>query len=173
VRAQVIRAELTGDDVATALGITAKSSTPVIAFCRQLVEAGHDPTAQLHVYRGNTLALTVRSIGEGAQLVINGKGSGFRRARAVGTAPPMRQNGEGLTGVPDAASHAPQVNEPVDSMGDRTGLPAVGQIEGPKGGRGKRGGISEAARQAGVSRFAVMRAAKRVRQRAPKDPAAQ
>jgi hypothetical protein len=162
VKAQVIRAELVGDDIATALGITAKSPTPVIRLCVMLIEAGHDPAAQLHVYRGKTLALTVRSIGEGARLVINGKGSGFRRARAVGTAPLMRQNGEGL-GVPNATSPAPQVNKPARSVGDRTRLAAVSQIERAKGGRGRKGGISEAARQAGVSRFAVMRAAKRVR----------
>ena len=161
--AQVIPAELASDDIATALGITAKSPTPVIRLCGMPIEAGHDPAARLHVYRGKTLALTVRSIGEGARLVINGHGTGFRRGRDGVTAPPMRQNGEGL-GVPDAASPAPQVNKPV---GDRTRLAAVSQIERAKGGRGKRGGISEAARQAGVSRFAVMRAAKaakRVRQ---------
>jgi hypothetical protein len=170
VRAQVIRAELAGDNVATALGITAKSPTPVIRLCTMLIEGGHDPAAKLHVYRGATLALIVRSIGEGARLVINGKGSGFRWASAVGTAPLMRENGEGL-GVPDAASPAPRVNKPARSVGDRTRLAAVSQIERAKGGRGKKGGISEAARQAGVSRSSVMRAAKRVRQRAPKDAA--
>ena len=164
--AQVIPAELASDDIATALGITAKSPTPVIRLCGMLIEAGHDPAAKLHVYRGKTLALTVRSIGEGARLVINGHGTGFRRGRDGVTAPPMRQNGEGL-GVPDAASPAPQVNKSARSVGDRTRLAAVSQIERAQGGRGKRGGISEAARQAGVSRFAVMRTAKdakRVRQ---------
>jgi hypothetical protein len=67
-KAQVIRAELTGNDIATALGITAKSSTPVIRLCAVLIEAGHDPADRLHVYRSNTLAITARSIGEGAQL---------------------------------------------------------------------------------------------------------
>jgi hypothetical protein len=43
----------------------------VIALCRKL--AGHDPAARLEVYRGTTLALTVRSIGEGSRLVIIGK----------------------------------------------------------------------------------------------------
>src|SRR5262249_47042027 len=66
----------------------------------------------------------------------------------------------------DAESHELRADKPVRSVGDRKGLPAVGQIKGAKGGRGKKGGISEAARKAGVSRFTLMRAAKRVRQRA-------
>jgi hypothetical protein len=93
-----IRAELVGDDIATALDITARSSTPIIRLCAMLIEAGLDPAARLHVYRGNTLALTVRSIGEGAQLVINGRGTWLqprpcvKRARAMSRypAPPLR-----------------------------------------------------------------------------------
>ena len=37
---QVIRAELTGADTCTARGITNRSSTPVLAMCRRLIEAG-------------------------------------------------------------------------------------------------------------------------------------
>ena len=37
---QVIRAELTGADTCTARGITSRSSTPVLAMCRRLIEAG-------------------------------------------------------------------------------------------------------------------------------------
>jgi hypothetical protein len=81
----IIRAELIGDDTAIALGITARSSTPVIRLCQQLLDAGHDPHTRLHVYRGQTLALTVRSIGEGARLIINSRGTAFNRAREVRT----------------------------------------------------------------------------------------
>jgi hypothetical protein len=88
-----------------------------------------------------------------------------RRRTGLG-APLVEQND-----VNDAASHAPQVNEPVRPGRNRTRLAAVGQTERARGGRGKRGGISEAARRAGISRFAAMRAAKRVRQRATKDAA--
>jgi hypothetical protein len=96
----IIRAELIGDDIAAALDITAKSPTPVIRLCQQLLDAGRDPGTRLHVYRGNTLALTVRSIGEGAQLVINGHGNGFRRRGDGVTASPMRLNGEGYVSPP-------------------------------------------------------------------------
>jgi hypothetical protein len=69
---------------------------------------------------------------------------------------PVEQNSEGLPGEASDASEALHAEE------SRTGL-ALGQIEKGQGGRGKRGGLSEAARQAGISRFAAYRAAKRVR----------
>ena len=62
---QVIRAELTGADTCTARGITSRSSTPVLAMCRRLIEAGCDPATRLDAYRGDVLCLRVRSIGEG------------------------------------------------------------------------------------------------------------
>jgi hypothetical protein len=71
-------------------------------------------------------------------------------------ASPVEQNSEALITLPDPASDALHVDE------GRTGL-AVGRVERGRGGRGKRGGVSEAARQAGVSRYAAYRAAKRVR----------
>jgi hypothetical protein len=49
----------------------------VLALCRALVGAGYDPGRPLHVYRHRTLALTVRSIGEGARLRVSAHGTGF------------------------------------------------------------------------------------------------
>ena len=37
-------------------------------MCRKLVDAGYDPARPLYAYRGDTLCLKVRSIGEGARL---------------------------------------------------------------------------------------------------------
>jgi hypothetical protein len=74
-------------------------------------------------------------------------------------ASPVEQNSEALIILPDAASDALRAN---DEEGRRTGL-VVGQAERARGGRGRRGGVSEAARRAGISRFAAYRAAKRVR----------
>jgi len=37
---QVIRVELTGSDTCTALGLAINSSSPVLALCRALIEAG-------------------------------------------------------------------------------------------------------------------------------------
>src|SRR5438874_288481 len=65
-----VKATLTGSDCCEALGITARGSAPVLALCRALVAAGHDPRRPLHACRGDVLALKIRSIGEGAQLTV-------------------------------------------------------------------------------------------------------
>src|SRR5262249_12476082 len=65
-----IRAELSGDRRCSAVGITATGNAPVLTLCRRLIEAGHNPAARLEAYRGTTLCLRVRSIGEGARLSV-------------------------------------------------------------------------------------------------------
>jgi hypothetical protein len=74
--AQPIRAAI-DRNTCTALGITVHGAAPVLALCRKLLEAGHDPSLPLHAYRGDVLALKVRSIGEGAQLRVSPHGVGF------------------------------------------------------------------------------------------------
>jgi hypothetical protein len=86
---QALRAELFGSDRCTAEGITATSSSPVIALCRKLIEAGVDPVRPLIAYRDETLCLRVRSIGAAAGTEINGHGTGFVRRLGGGTAPPV------------------------------------------------------------------------------------
>jgi hypothetical protein len=98
-----IRAELIGDDRATALGIEARSAAPVLDLCRKLVAAGHDPVSALHAYRGATLSFVVRSIGEAANLEVNSKGTGFVRrasriARAALPAVPSRLDARNAAG---------------------------------------------------------------------------
>jgi hypothetical protein len=77
-----IEAELIGSSECRARdrarGVTVHSSSPVLAMCRALVDAGYDPGRPLYVYRGETLTLRVRSIGEGARLQVTGSGVGFR-----------------------------------------------------------------------------------------------
>ena len=89
---QVIRAELAESDTATALGTVAKGSSPVIKLCRLLIEAGYDPLTPLEAWRGGTLCLHVRSIGEASGLQLNGKGTDFI-PRAVCIAPLVEKNG--------------------------------------------------------------------------------
>jgi len=101
--ASALRADLIGSNTCTAHGITGRGSTPVLAQCRQLLAAGLDPDQAMEVYRGATLALHVRSIGEAAGLEINGHGTGFRRAGNGGTAPPIENNEPTLSKV--AAPH--------------------------------------------------------------------
>jgi hypothetical protein len=49
-------------------GYSVRHQLPVIAMCRLLVAEGFDPASPMHVYRGDTLALKIRSIGEAATL---------------------------------------------------------------------------------------------------------
>src|SRR5262249_24432230 len=67
-----LRAELTKSDIAVAEGIRVKPESPVLALCRKLFAAGYDPATPLEAYRGDTLALRVKSIGHAAQMQVNG-----------------------------------------------------------------------------------------------------
>jgi hypothetical protein len=100
-RNQVLRADLIGTDAYSAAGITTTGNAPVLVLYRRLLADGHDPATRLEVYRGATLALIVRSIGEAAQLEINSKGSDFAAHRPrVRTAPPVRKTGAAATQRP-------------------------------------------------------------------------
>jgi hypothetical protein len=100
-----IRATLIGSNCCEALGITARGRTPVLDLCRALLKAGHDPRRPLHAYRGDELALRVRSIGEGAKLTIK---EDRARPRFVAWEPfPrrvgawVRERAEGIGSAPD------------------------------------------------------------------------
>lgn len=81
-------------------GITARSSTPVLALCRELLAQGLSPDAALAVHRAGTLALRIRSIGEAARLEVNSAGTGFAPLRAVRTASLMRFRDQAATSPP-------------------------------------------------------------------------
>jgi hypothetical protein len=53
-----------------------QSDTPVFDYCRKLVSDGVDSSTKLEVYRGTVLALTIRTIGEGAKLTVKENGCG-------------------------------------------------------------------------------------------------
>jgi len=76
-----IRAELIGSNRCAALGITVSATAPVLALCRQLIAAGHDPGLPLEAWCGPILCLRVRSIGEAAELRLATHGGGFERSR--------------------------------------------------------------------------------------------
>jgi hypothetical protein len=89
-QARAVHAQLIGCDRCDAIGLIARSYTPVLQLCRLLVAAGFDPDHSLIAYRRGTLALRVRSIGEAAKLELNGRGTRFVRCRqAVRAAPPI------------------------------------------------------------------------------------
>jgi hypothetical protein len=79
-----IRAKLIGSDHCEVDGIVARGRAPVLGLCRALLEACYDPHRPLHAYRGDTVALMIPSIGEGALYTVedNRRGTpGFRRWR--------------------------------------------------------------------------------------------
>jgi hypothetical protein len=96
-------AELVGSDTCTAGGLTVQGNAPILAMCRRLTEAGVDPARPLHAYRGATLCLTVRSIGEAAGLDVGGDGTGFVKHHArVRAAPPIAPRaGARVISIPD------------------------------------------------------------------------
>ena len=91
---QVIRCELLGSDRCLAAGYVTRGTSPVLAMCRKLIAAGIDPNLRLECYRGETLCLLVRLIGEAATLEPNSGGTCFTRRRirrltTVRAAPPV------------------------------------------------------------------------------------
>jgi hypothetical protein len=94
----VIGVKLTGSDTASAEGITVTGATPVLALCRKLIVYGFDPAIPIHVFRGDTLALRVRAIGEAAALSIKPTGVGFG---------PFRAGPQGRSSSPSIAPNVP------------------------------------------------------------------
>jgi hypothetical protein len=109
-----IRAELIGSDQCSALGMVATGHAPLLTLCRLLIEAGHHLATPLEAYRGETLALRVRSIGEAARLRVATHGVGFEPSAECTGALPVRGSGRGLTGT------IPQPHRGSDSQRART-----------------------------------------------------
>jgi hypothetical protein len=66
-----LRAELSGSTICSAAGQVAIGHTPILALCRELIDAGHDRSTPLEAWRGPTLCLRIGSIGEGARLTVD------------------------------------------------------------------------------------------------------
>ncbi len=110
-----IRATLIGSDRCEAEGVTAHGYAPVLDLCRELVAAGLNPAFRFEAWRGDTLCLRVRSIGEGARLTVEDNRHGTPnlrrwrdRPRRHGTGSPVAQNanGRGLATLRPAATRA-------------------------------------------------------------------
>jgi hypothetical protein len=112
--ADTIRADLIGQNQATARGVTVSGrNAPVLALCRALIGAGHDSDSPLEAYRGSTLCLRVRSIGEGAALTVkDGRDGKPRFARFH----PFPDGDESYPGRPPVAPNASEVaNQPSEA----------------------------------------------------------
>jgi hypothetical protein len=99
-----IYAEIVGDDFCQAIGLTARSASPVLALCRKLLESGVDPRTRLEAYRGDVLCLHVRSIGEAAGLEVNSAGTGFKGAREPRPRPVVRLKRRAAVPLAEAAA---------------------------------------------------------------------
>ena len=86
-----IHAALSGSTICSAAGQVAIGHTPVLALCRQLIAAGFAPATPVEVYRGNTLALRVRTIGEAARLRVGSHGVGFEALPECTAGPLVRR----------------------------------------------------------------------------------
>jgi len=109
-----IRADFIGIYQATAAGIRVNGRhAPILALCRALIDAGHDPATPLEAYRGTTLCLRVRSIGEGAKLtVVETTSDGKPRFASfhafplnVLVRPPVAQTGAGVLEEPSSKNN--------------------------------------------------------------------
>jgi len=100
VGAEPIKGRLIGDHTCHVGNLPTNADTPIFEMCRLLLLHGYAPGRPLLVFRGNTLAVTVRTIREGAGLSVNGKGSAFYRLRKVCIGPPVRKSASPLISRP-------------------------------------------------------------------------
>jgi hypothetical protein len=56
--------------------IPIQNDTPVLSYCRQLIKEGVNPRTKFKVYRGDVLALSVKTIGRGAKLTVKNNNQG-------------------------------------------------------------------------------------------------
>lgn len=98
-----IRAELARDSDYTCNGIAART---VAGLAAKLIEIGHDPGSRLDIFRGETLSLKVRSIGEAAALDVHD--CNFSRRRQPPRASPIAPMASGAVGVPAGRNSAPR-----------------------------------------------------------------
>jgi hypothetical protein len=105
-----VRAELIGDDTCVAAGQVVKATAPVLAMCRRLIAAGHDPGTPLEAWRGEVMALRVRSLGGGARLIVKSGSDGVPRfvLRSAAASPvaPRMPNATPVAKHGDAAARA-------------------------------------------------------------------
>jgi hypothetical protein len=133
-----LRATLIGSNRCEAEGLSARGYAPVLKLCRNLVAAGFNPARQLEAWRGNTLCLRVRSIGEGARLTIADDRHGTPRLRRLQERPqgyaagsPVAQiaDGRGVTTPATAAGHRGDRAMSKGGIARRTPHPAGAQAD--------------------------------------------
>ena len=107
-----IHATLVGSDCCEAEGI-GRGYAPVFELCRKLVAAGFNPASPLEAWRGETLSLRVRSIGEGARLTVADDRHGTPRLQRRQDRPPGYVTGPPVAPITDRrGAYPPQGSRP-------------------------------------------------------------
>jgi hypothetical protein len=101
-----IIAAITGSDSAVVMSISVRSTSPLLCLCRALLRAGTDPNRPLRAFRGDVLALTIRSLADGARLEVNQHGTGFTARRERRAAPSIAAATAAHTERPGCAERA-------------------------------------------------------------------
>jgi hypothetical protein len=121
--ASPVLGQMIGSDKATAAGITVRGPVPVLGLCRALLASGVDPNRPLHIYRGDVLALKVRTIGENAKLSVREDRAGPRfvpwEPFPRGVKPSARGNGKRGVGTAPDQENEPR-SRPRATVGTRT-----------------------------------------------------
>ena len=107
-----IRATLIGSNRCEAEGLSARGYAPVLELCRELVAAGFNPACSLEAWRGGTLCLRVRSIGEGARLTVADDGHGTPRLRRRQKRPLGHVAGSPVAQIADERAGVPTPGQP-------------------------------------------------------------
>ena len=94
----------------------------MLALCRQLIAAGHDPRLPLEAWRGLVPCLRVRSIGEAAQLRLATHGSGVERLSECTAASPVEETPVRLCPAPGRPKRTSEAAVP------RAALITVGKV---------------------------------------------
>jgi hypothetical protein len=113
-----VRADLINTCRLRAAGLTACSSSPALSLCRLLIKRGFDPERPLLVFRGEVLALKIRTLREGASLEVNSLGTDFVPFRRQRAASLVRKSGRPLgVGTPGPQKALGRVEVPGQAVG--------------------------------------------------------
>jgi hypothetical protein len=103
-----LRAELIGSSRCDAEGLSARGYAPVLELCRELVAVGFSRACPLEAWRGETLCLRVRSIGESVGFTVADDRHGTPRLRRRQHRPPGYVAGSPVAPIADRREYLPQ-----------------------------------------------------------------
>ena len=112
-----IRATLIGSNCCEAEGLSARGYAPVLELCSELVAAGFNPACSLEAWRGETLCLRIRSIGESARFTVADDRHGTPRLRRRQERPQRYVAGSPVAPIADGR----EVPTPARAAGHRGG----------------------------------------------------